>query len=261
MAVVARKYTDAVDNAISLALNGLRGGLPLIFVNCGVSAAMSGGTGTVTVTSGMFGSLTGKLAADAIILYNRATTGGTLGNLSAPVASITANQFVMNSSAAETSTMFWAVFLPAYHKDVTSLTTGSFDSPAAANLASSIGTASVTLASAISVTQQLDLVYRTHLADTAAHVAADTTNVPSPAIATVVDQASLNTYLNALQTSYNAHLTQAGVHLANDAVNTNATTVASTLATSITLVNALAASLLAHMARAVPGQGLSLTLS
>jgi hypothetical protein len=254
MAVTPRKFSDAMAVAVPLALNLTRTSLPLLPVNCGTATLVGG---TVTVTTGLLGSLTGALTSDMLIMTSRNATGGTAGNLA--VASLTANQFVINSSSGtDTSTVFWIAYQPCYHKDQTSITSGPFDAPVVTNAASLIGTASVTLASAISVTQQLDQVYRTHLADTVAHLVADATNVPNPAIATVVDQPSLNTYLNALQTSFNAHLTQAGVHLINDTVNNNATTVASNLATSITLVNSLAASLVAHTKRAVGGQTITL---
>ena len=64
------------------------------------------------------------------------------------------------------------------------------------------------------------------------------------------DQAFAITAANAMKTALNAHFTAAGVHYNNDGTNTIVAANASTLPTLITLVNALATSLTAHVASA-----------
>lgn len=69
----------------------------------GTSANLSGTPGTITIS-------TTAVTASSIILLTRNTTGGTLGNLSAPSASIVAGtSFVINSDANETSTVNWMI--------------------------------------------------------------------------------------------------------------------------------------------------------
>lgn len=73
----------------------------------GTSAALSGTPGTLIVA-------TSAVKTGAIIMLTRNTPGGTLGNLSAPVASIINNtSFVINSDANETSTVNWLILNPA----------------------------------------------------------------------------------------------------------------------------------------------------
>lgn len=69
-------------------------------------ATLVGGTVTVATTA---------VAAGDRILFARQTTGGTLGHLSAPTASIVAGtSFVINSSdVADTSTVYWTIVRPA----------------------------------------------------------------------------------------------------------------------------------------------------
>ena len=89
--LITVKTVDPVDGA---AVGGQ-------IVDFGV-ATLVAGTKTVTNT---------KVASGDKILVSRVTPGGTVGNLSAPAASITAaTSFVINSdSATETSTVAWAI--------------------------------------------------------------------------------------------------------------------------------------------------------
>ena len=262
MAVQGRKFTDAMAPAMALAINSSRNGDPIVLVNYGVATLAAG---VATVSSGLLGNIA-ALTADCLVMHARAKNSGTLGFIHAdpaqftsPVGTLPGVFVLVSANTSDTSSVFWQLFQPAIHQDTTSSRSGDFSNPSTANLASSIGTAASTLASATAVAGQLDAVFRAHLADSVAHLKADTTNVPSPAFSTVVDQTTLDTYLNALQTSFNAHLTQSGVHVVNDTVNSNSTAAATNLSTSITLVNALAASLLAHIGRAIPGNALSLS--
>lgn len=69
----------------------------------GLSAALSGTPGTLTVS-------TTACTASSKVFVQRATPGGTLGNISVPTASIGSGSFVINSDANETSTfMYWIV--------------------------------------------------------------------------------------------------------------------------------------------------------
>lgn len=89
--LITVKTVDPVDGA---AVGGQ-------IVDFGVATLVAG---TKTVTNA-------KVASGDKILVSRVTPGGTVGNLSAPAASITAaTSFVINSdSATETSTVAWAI--------------------------------------------------------------------------------------------------------------------------------------------------------
>ena len=68
-------------------------------------------SGTATLVAGTKTVATTFVAATSIILISRNTPGGTPGNLSVPVASITAGtSFVINSdSGTDTSTVNWVI--------------------------------------------------------------------------------------------------------------------------------------------------------
>lgn len=69
---------------------------------------------------------------------------------------------------------------------------------------------------------------------------------------TGTDTAALVAFVNQLKASYNAHLTQAGVHFNNDGTNSIGTANATDLPSSITLINACAVKINAHIISA-PG--------
>lgn len=66
----------------------------------GTTSAMSGTPGSLTVT-------TSACTVGSQVFVQRATAGGTLGNISVPVATVGAGSFVINSDANETSTFFY----------------------------------------------------------------------------------------------------------------------------------------------------------
>lgn len=68
----------------------------------GLTAAMSGTPGSITVT-------TSACTVNSKVFVQRATTGGTLGNISVPTATIGAGSFVINSDANETSTFMYVI--------------------------------------------------------------------------------------------------------------------------------------------------------
>jgi len=91
--------------AVQAATVGLGGGVKLTLDTVGADAV----TGTATLAAGTIVVATTSVAAGSLIFLTRNTPGGTVGNLSAPVASITAGvSFVINSdNVLETSTVNW----------------------------------------------------------------------------------------------------------------------------------------------------------
>lgn len=90
-----------------------------------------------------------------------------------------------------------------------------------------------------------------------AHIAADTTNTIT-ATTPATDQTSVDTLLNDIKAKFNLHIAVSADHAAADTVNTIAAAAATNLATSITLVNAIAVGLNAHFAAAMNGQATNL---
>jgi hypothetical protein len=89
--------------ALRLRLSKDTGGAGATVVAVGTSAALSGTPGSITIST------TAVKTGDKIFL-SRNTSGGTLGNLKAPAASIVdGTSFVINSDANETSTVNWMI--------------------------------------------------------------------------------------------------------------------------------------------------------
>ncbi len=154
-----------------------------------------------------------------------------------------------------------------YHADITSAVTTGLDgfTPTAATLISTVANAVGTLATVITLANDLLVKGNFHMADAIAHKVADTTNGPYNAsavallpLASTATQAQTDTQINAMKAGLNAHFIQTGVHYTNDAVNTIVATDATTLATSITLVNAIKASYNAHIISAPGGSSIAL---
>lgn len=104
----------------------------------------------------------------------------------------------------------------------------------------------VDLATGLVVGNELRALYVAHIASTKKHLAADATNTVTAPAAT--DQTELNTLLNELKVDLNAHQILLASHRGNGGQGSVsaapiaiATTDASDLATSLTLVNALKA--------------------
>ncbi len=124
----------------------------------------------------------------------------------------------------------------------------------------------ITAATAADLPTSLVMVNQTfavltqHFADsTFVHLAADPTAVAALAAGvTATDLATAITLMNLCKSVFNTHCSQSGVHFNNDGTNTIATTNASDLATLITLANAAKPKIIAHMASAPSGFGISL---
>ncbi|HEU4728393.1 MAG TPA: hypothetical protein VFT22_10900 [Kofleriaceae bacterium] len=239
------KFTDGVPAALALALQNSR--KQAFWTTAAGKSTLVAGTVTVTGQT---------LFPDVIIKLTANTVGGAAGFLSAPSASRTATQFVIQSSSGtDTSTVDWEVLTPNYHYDVSAITTGSFDNPTHTALQITSATAT-DLPTVLTMCAEIASKWPMHISDAVAHAAADATN--TLANAAPIDQTSANTFLNDAKTKINAHLIQATVHAVNDTVNTISAANASNLATSITLVNAIKAALNPHILRAPPGFGVQL---
>jgi len=117
---------------------------------------------------------------------------------------------------------------------------------------SAIATADATdAATTIALANAMKSAYTAHIADTDAHLAADSTNTISAADAT--DQASANTLLNEIKGDFNAHHKsgtyhtvggEGGIPVPADVSTADATDAA----TSVTLANALKVALNLHFA-------------
>lgn len=112
------------------------------------------------------------------------------------------------------------------------------------------------LDSMIALAKNLHDVYSTHIADTLAHAAADSTNAIGVTKASIVSQATAITFANALKAAYNAHRSQSGVHHADDSGNATTATNASNASTLATLLNEMKADINAHLATALAGSSL-----
>ena len=154
-----------------------------------------------------------------------------------------------------------------YHADITSAVTTGLDgfTPTAASLTANVANAAVTLATVITLANELLVKGNIHMADAIAHKVADTTNGPYNAsavallpLAAAATQTQVNTQVTAMKAGLNAHFIQTGVHYTNDAVNTIVAADATTLGTSITLVNAIKAAYNAHIASAPGGSSIAL---
>lgn len=117
--------------------------------------------------------------------------------------------------------------------------------------------AAVTLATVLTLANEMRTKVNAHVAETTKHKVADATNVITSPVAT--DQTSANTLLNEIRTDFNAHHDGAtwhdvgpGAGKIGAAPADIATAVASDLATSITLANALKAMFNAHVRSGAP---------
>jgi hypothetical protein len=133
--------------------------------------------------------------------------------------------------------------------------TGDPRDPVQADLQAAAANAS-DLATLLTLSNELAIVYAQHGADTHVHDGADTTNVVAAAVAT--DLATAQTLLNELKADYNAHRSEAGVHPNNDAGNAVAAADATDQATAETLANEIKTDLNAHISAALVGQGVEL---
>jgi hypothetical protein len=116
------------------------------------------------------------------------------------------------------------------------------------------------LPTSLAMVNQIFAVLTQHFAEsTSVHLAADPTAVAALAAGVVAtDLATGITLMNLCKSVYNTHCAQSGVHFNNDGTNTFATTNASDLPTLITLANAAKPKIVAHMASAPAGFGISL---
>lgn len=151
-----------------------------------------------------------------------------------------------------------------YHRDLSQLTSGDPNDPASITLTtlSVDAAAATTLATTITLANNIHGVLHTHFLDAQAHLKADTVNDGyqdgysvyvdgySTSMAASVGAADLVAVCNELNVSkiaFNAHLTQSGVHVNNDTGNSVATTNATDLSSAEALANALAAAINLHI--------------
>lgn len=112
------------------------------------------------------------------------------------------------------------------------------------------------LATLLVLTNEMLVVYTTHIEDDHVHDAADTTNVIAAVVAT--DLATAQTLLNELKADYNTHRSQASVHPNNDAGNAVAAVDATDQGSAETLANEMKGDINAHMNATLVGQGVQL---
>lgn len=144
-----------------------------------------------------------------------------------------------------------------FHADVTSVPGAGSSIQTHNSTALTVSAANATsLATSLTLANQLKQYFNVHRVDTLAHVTSDTTNTVSTADAT--DLTTVIALANAIKTAFNAHLTQASVHCTNDGTNTVATANATDQTTANTLLNALKTSFNAHIQSAPAGASIQL---
>lgn len=254
MGFQARKETDAVAFAVAPALNDTRKGTAM---------AQQVVFGTVTLVSGV-GTVTGRgVLANAFVDLTLITPGGTVAGIYKVTGIGTSGGFTVTAisgagatQTTDTSTLQYMVTNPLFHGDQTpQFTSGDYLSPIA-NLLTVTAATAVDLPTSITLANQIRQVLNQMMADSVAHLVADTTNPVSAAVA--VDLPSVETLLNACKTSFNAHLTQANVHINNDTNNNVATANATDLPSSEALANALKTAINAHLGSAPAGESVTL---
>lgn len=134
-----------------------------------------------------------------------------------------------------------------YHRDVTGVDSGSWDSPASVSLQVTAADASG-LASSLLLANNLLSVARIHFADDESHLLADTTNAITlvDGYATTLELAQVAA--NHVRVKFLAHRTQGGVHVNNDNENVAITTPATDQTTTNNLLNSLKDKLNDHIA-------------
>ena len=116
--------------------------------------------------------------------------------------------------------------------------------------------AAADLATLLTLSNELLIVYTQHIADAHVHDMADTSNeIAAPA---ATDLTTAQTLLNEIKTDYNLHLAQASVHPNDDITNDITSANATNQATAETLANEAKADLNAHIVAALVGQGIEL---
>lgn len=136
-----------------------------------------------------------------------------------------------------------------FHADTTQLTSGDYTAPTVADDLVTAADGS-SLATNLTLVNQIKAVLNRHFADTQAHDSAVSAAV---ATADATDEATSVTLANALKSAYNTHLSAANVHFNNDGTNTVAAADASNTATVSTLVNEMKDDLNAHIISAPAG--------
>lgn len=147
-----------------------------------------------------------------------------------------------------------AVVTDGYHRDLTQLTSPvpvfSQSSIVLTNLTVTAANAT-TLATLVTLTNNLLGVLNTHMLDDQAHLKKDLVNAPNQdGYAFAVDLPTCEVALNAMKLLFTAHLTQSGVHPNNDTTSYGLPTNAVDQTTSQNLANALKTAVDTHMANA-----------
>lgn len=133
-----------------------------------------------------------------------------------------------------------------YHRDVSGVDSGNWESPASVSLQVSAADAT-DLPTSVVLANNLLAVARQHIADGEAHLLADTTNAVTLVDGYATDLPSVEVVANHVRLKYLAHRTQGGIHVVNDTVNVASTTPATDQSTSNSLLNDLKAKLNAHI--------------
>ncbi len=144
------------------------------------------------------------------------------------------------------------------HRDATQVTNSPLLSLGGVTLTTiTVSAAAATsLATSITLANQIFGVLNVHLTDDQVHLTTDFVNLPSLdgyMNVLAVDLPTVEVLLNAEKALFNAHLTQSGVHQINDVVNTVVAANATSQSTANTLANALKTAVNAHMASCPTG--------
>lgn len=153
-----------------------------------------------------------------------------------------------------------ATILDGYHRDISQLTSGSFQDPSLITLTTLqvVGTA-VDQPTTMALCDQIQGVLGVHMLDAQAHSIADVNksildgyvqNGPYVAASAAAQLVVLQNNLNAFKSVFNAHRTAVGVHANNDTGNISTASAAVDLATSETLSLDLKAKINSHISNA-----------
>lgn len=139
-----------------------------------------------------------------------------------------------------------------FHADTTQITNNDWTNPTVTDKLVTAANGS-SLATNITLLNDLLAVLQLHFADTYAHNTAVSAALALTALASSAVEATTVTRANALKVAYVAHLTATNVHFTNDGTNTVAAADATNTATVSTLANELKVDINAHVVSAPLG--------
>jgi hypothetical protein len=163
-------------------------------------------------------------------------------------------QEFMEAMAFAFNAMQSEVVTDGYHRDLTQYTTPVPVFAQASIVLTQVTVSAAnatTLATLVTLTNNLLGVLNTHMLDAQAHLKADVVNAPTvDGYNQAVDLPSCEVLLNAMKLLFTAHLTQSGVHPNNDTTVYGLPTNAVDETTSQNLANAMKTAVNTHMANA-----------